>query len=104
VRESIDRVITAVKNSGLRRPSKRITINLAPADLRREGPGFELPIAIGMVSLAQESNGALTDGALTKWALWGYRATFLDSNTSPPLHRPPGPRREGSCGMKKEIQ
>ena len=53
VRESVDRVVTAIKNSGLRWPNKAITINLAPADLRKEGPSFDLPIAIGMVSLAQ---------------------------------------------------
>ena len=81
VRESIDRVITAVKNSGLRWPSKLITINLAPADLRKEGPSFDLPIAIGMVSLAQEQNGALTDGALKKCAMAGELA--LDGRVRP---------------------
>src|SRR6056297_1511537 len=48
VRESVDRVVTAIKNSGLRWPNKPITINLAPADLRKEGPSFDLPIALGL--------------------------------------------------------
>ena len=54
VRESIDRVTTAIHNSGLRRPRGRTTINLAPADLRKEGPGFDLPIALGMAVLGAE--------------------------------------------------
>lgn len=81
VRESVDRVMTAIKNSGLRWPSKLITINLAPADLRKEGPSFDLPIAIGMVSLDPERNGALTDGALRKCAMAGELA--LDGRVRP---------------------
>jgi magnesium chelatase family protein len=81
VRESVDRVVTAIKNSGLRWPNKAITINLAPADLRKEGPSFDLPIAIGMVSLAQEQNGALKEGALEKCAMAGELA--LDGRVRP---------------------
>jgi magnesium chelatase family protein len=81
VRESIDRVITAIKNSALRWPSKQITINLAPADLRKEGPSFDLPIAIGMASLDQDRNGALSDGALKKCAMAGELA--LDGRVRP---------------------
>jgi len=54
VRESKDRVTTAIANSGLLWPRSRTTVNLAPADLRKEGPSFDLPIAIGMVATAQE--------------------------------------------------
>ncbi|MCX8053885.1 MAG: YifB family Mg chelatase-like AAA ATPase [Armatimonadetes bacterium] len=50
VRESIDRVRTAIKNSGLEFPNRRITINLAPADVRKEGPSFDLPIAVGILA------------------------------------------------------
>lgn len=81
VRESVDRVITAIKNSGLRWPNKAITINLAPADLRKEGPSFDLPIAIGMVALAQSQNGALKEGALEKCAMAGELA--LDGRVRP---------------------
>ena len=49
VRESKDRVKSAIKNSGYQFPSKRITVNLAPADLRKEGTAFDLPIAIGLL-------------------------------------------------------
>jgi len=49
VKESRDRVISAIKNSGFRFPPKRVTINLAPADLKKEGGRFDLPIAIGIL-------------------------------------------------------
>ena len=49
VRESRDRVRSAIKNSGFDVPPTRITINLAPADIKKEGSGFDLPIAIGIL-------------------------------------------------------
>ena len=49
VRESRDRVRPAIKNSGFDLPPTRITINLAPADLKKEGSGFDLPIAIAIL-------------------------------------------------------
>ena len=54
VRESRDRVTTAIANSGYRWPRSRTTVNLAPADLKKEGPSFDLPIAVGMIAVAQE--------------------------------------------------
>ena len=60
VKESKDRVISAICNSALRWPSgQRITINLAPADVRKEGPSFDLPIALGLLKL--EENNRLPD-------------------------------------------
>ena len=50
VREARERVKTALRNSGIDIPSKRITINLAPADLRKEGTAFDLAIALGILS------------------------------------------------------
>ena len=49
VRESKDRVRAAIKNSGYQFPGKRVTVNLAPADLRKEGSAFDLPIALGLL-------------------------------------------------------
>ena len=49
VKESRDRVKAAVNNSGYRFPYKPMTINLAPADRKKEGPVFELPIAVGIL-------------------------------------------------------
>ncbi len=54
VKESKDRVTTAIANSGYRWPRGRTTINLAPADIRKEGPSFDLPIALGMLVVAHQ--------------------------------------------------
>lgn len=56
VRESTDRVTAAIANSGYRWPKTRTTINLAPADVRKEGPGFDLPIALGMIAAEQQAD------------------------------------------------
>ncbi len=50
VRESRDRVRSAIRNSGLPFPSHRITVNLAPADVRKAGAAFDLPIALGILA------------------------------------------------------
>jgi magnesium chelatase family protein len=54
VKESRDRVSTALGNSGFKFPLGRTTINLAPADVRKEGPSFDLPIAIGMLAASEQ--------------------------------------------------
>lgn len=53
VRESKVRVVSALKNTGFELPQKRITVNLAPADLKKEGAAFELPIALGVLVAAK---------------------------------------------------
>jgi len=50
VRESRDRIRSAVRNSGFEFPSHRITVNLAPADVRKAGASFDLPIALGVLA------------------------------------------------------
>ena len=54
VKESRDRVTTAVANSGFRFMVGRTTINLAPADVRKEGPSFDLPIALGLLAASEQ--------------------------------------------------
>jgi magnesium chelatase family protein len=54
VKESRDRVTTAISNSGFKFPMGRTTINLAPADVRKEGPSFDLPIAVGMLAASEQ--------------------------------------------------
>ena len=54
VKESKDRVTTAIANSGYHWPHGRTTVNLAPADVKKEGPSFDLPIALGMIACQQE--------------------------------------------------
>src|SRR5687768_10263100 len=50
VRESRDRVRTAIRNSGFQFPEHRVTVNLAPADVRKGGSSFDLPIALGVLA------------------------------------------------------
>src|SRR2546421_10232820 len=50
VRESRDRVRSAIRNSGFEFPPHRITVNLAPADVRKAGAAFDLPIALGILA------------------------------------------------------
>ena len=50
VKESRDRVVSAIKNSGFDFPTKKITVNLAPADIKKEGGLFDLPIALGILA------------------------------------------------------
>src|SRR5450755_2023345 len=54
VKESRDRVSTALTNSGYKFPMGKTTINLAPADVKKEGPTFDLPIAIGMLAASEQ--------------------------------------------------
>jgi magnesium chelatase family protein len=56
VKESKDRVKSAIKNMGYRFPGTRITVNLAPADIKKEGSAFDLPIAIGILSADNHIN------------------------------------------------
>jgi len=61
VQESRDRVRAAIKNSGCRFPSNRVTVNLAPADLRKEGPAYDLPIAVGLLLATEQIIGDVSD-------------------------------------------
>ena len=56
VKESKERVRTAIKNSGYKFPTKKVTINLAPAHIKKEGPCFDLPIAIGILHATGQIN------------------------------------------------
>jgi magnesium chelatase family protein len=58
VRESRDRVRSAIRNSGFDFPRHRITVNLAPADVRKAGSSFDLPIALGLLAISGSLNRA----------------------------------------------
>jgi len=70
VRESRERVRTAIRNAGFRFPSDRITVNLAPADVRKEGTSFDLPIALGILA----ATGAVENGRIGPFAVVGELA------------------------------
>ncbi len=73
VRESKDRVWTAIHNAGFRPRMGRITVNLAPADVKKEGPSFDLPIAIGILAATDQTNltAAADYGLIGELALSG---------------------------------
>jgi magnesium chelatase family protein len=77
VRESRERVRSAIRNAGFPFPSDRITVNLAPADLRKEGAAFDLPIALGIL----KATGCLRDSGLGPFAVVGELA--LDGQIQP---------------------
>jgi magnesium chelatase family protein len=56
VKESRDRVLTAINNSAFKFPFGRTTVNLAPADVKKEGPSFDLPIALGVLAATEQIN------------------------------------------------
>lgn len=70
VKESKDRVRGALQNSGFQFPARRITINLAPADLPKEGGCFDLPIAIGLLA----ASGQISSQHLSKYEMLGELA------------------------------
>ncbi|MCZ6875560.1 MAG: YifB family Mg chelatase-like AAA ATPase [bacterium] len=67
IRESRDRIKAAMSNSGIPLPLKRITVNLAPAHLRKEGTAFDLPMALGIL----EAEGYIRPGALDQYVVVG---------------------------------
>lgn len=64
VRESGERVRSAISNSGFFFPQARLTVNLAPADLRKEGPAYDLPIALGVLAASRQLLAELEDGLI----------------------------------------
>jgi magnesium chelatase family protein len=77
VKESKDRVKSAIKNSGYEFPARRITINLAPADIRKDGAAFDLPMAVGLLT----ATGALKPAREGRYVFMGELS--LDGRIKP---------------------
>jgi magnesium chelatase family protein len=77
VQESRERVRSALRHSGLKVPLTRVIVNLAPADLRKEGPGFDLPIALALLVASGQLNPAATCG------VWSCGELGLDGSLRP---------------------
>ncbi|MBL0058712.1 MAG: YifB family Mg chelatase-like AAA ATPase [Elusimicrobia bacterium] len=77
VRESKDRVVAAVRNSGFDFPVRRVTVNLSPADVKKEGTAFDLPIAVGVLA----AEGLVPADRVAKHVLIGELA--LDGRVRP---------------------
>lgn len=77
IKESKERVRSAIKNSGYKFPAQRITVNLAPADVKKEGPSFDLAMALGILAATDQISTSL----LKKYVLLGELS--LDGNIQP---------------------
>lgn len=77
VKESRERVRSAIKNSGYAFPPDKVTINLAPADIKKEGPAFDLPIALGILA----ANQTIPEESLNRFIFLGELA--LDGSLRP---------------------
>jgi magnesium chelatase family protein len=64
VKESSERVRAAIRNCGLAYPRGRLTVNLAPADIRKAGPAYDLPIAVGILIASEQAWPQAAEGAL----------------------------------------
>jgi magnesium chelatase family protein len=96
VRESRDRVRSAIRNSGFEFPSHRITVNLGPADIRKAGASFDLPIALGILA----AQGIVERRHITDVLLFGELS--LDGSIQPTRGALPvaaAARRGGMSGM-----
>jgi hypothetical protein len=93
VRESRERVRSAIRNAGFAFPSDRITVNLAPADLRKEGASFDLPIALGILA----ATGAVKPDTIGPFAVIGELA--LDGQ----IHAVRGTLAVGLACRRKSI-
>jgi magnesium chelatase family protein len=97
VREARDRVKTAISNSGFRWPGGHVTVNLAPADVKKEGPSFDLPIALAMIACAQHEKLANA----SEFCCVGELA--LDGAVRPVRGALPVALEARRCGRKKLI-
>jgi magnesium chelatase family protein len=77
VKESKERVKSAINNSGYRFPDDRITVNLAPADIKKEGTGFDLPIALGILA----ATGIVPQESISQYLVLGELS--LDGRIKP---------------------
>ena len=66
VKESEQRIRSAFENTGLRMTGKKLVVNLAPADLRKEGAGFDLPIAVGILAAMGRIDAGAVAGTMLR--------------------------------------
>ena len=88
VQEAKDRVRAAIRNTGYQFPMKRITVNLAPADLKKVGPSYDLPIAIGILA----ASGQVPDS----WTAGRQASRHCCTQRSGGCGRRTGPRHRGA--------
>src|SRR6202012_2570235 len=77
VKESIERILSAIKNTGFERPRTKVVVNMAPADIKKAGSAYDLPIAIGMLA----ATGQLPADELAQYIIMGELS--LDGSVQP---------------------
>ncbi len=77
VKESIERILSAIKNTGFERPRTKVVVNMAPADIKKAGSAYDLPIAIGMLA----ATGQLPAEELNQYIIMGELS--LDGSVQP---------------------
>lgn len=97
VKESYDRIVAALQHSGFSFPHMRITINLAPADVKKEGSGFDLPITIGLLT----ASGQLKVDNLNEYMFAGELS--LDGSLLPVKGALPMAVKARAMGLKRLI-
>ena len=101
VKESEQRIRAAFENSGERMSGKKVVVNLAPADLRKEGSGFDLPIAVGILAAMGRIDAEAVDGTMFIGEL------SLDGSVKPVrgvLPHPYDARVHGLAGVGEPLQ
>lgn len=77
VKESVDRILSAIKNNGLERPRYKVLVNMAPADIKKAGSAYDLPIALGMLAVT----GQLVSTTIGEYIIMGELS--LDGSLKP---------------------
>jgi len=101
VKESHKRIVTAIRNNGFKNPGKEVVVNMSPADIRKEGSSYDLPIAIGILAASEQ----ITADAIGKYIIMGELS--LDGGLQPIKGALPiaiQARKEGFKGFILPIQ
>ena len=102
VKEGRERVYAALANTGYTFPLKRITVNLAPADIRKDGSAFDLPIAVGILAATEQISSerlgrvAVLGELGLEGAIRPVRGALPDMSTMSPTRTASAPRTAGS--------
>ena len=93
VRESADRVRAAIKNLGFKFPDRRITVNLAPADVRKTGPVYDLPLLLAVLT----ASWRMYRRTPPFWVSWRWTAPCARYPACCPWHWPPPKTASAPC-------
>lgn len=101
VRESADRVRAAIKNLGFRFPDRRITINLAPADVRKTGPVYDLPLLLALLTASGQLEEVPAEAAFLASLHW--TAVCARCPACCPWHLPLPSTASGRCTSRQRT-